>query len=500
MPFDSPDLNLGGLLSEVDEGKVQLPDFQRDWKWDTDRIGSLIASISQGHPVGVVMMLEVGGDEVRFKPRAVSGADRAASVDPERLILDGQQRLTSLYQSLKSGKPVQTFDTRGKRLERWYYVDIALALDEDADREEAIRSVPADRVVRTNFGRDIDTDYSSREKEVEAEVFPLDQVFDNARIFAWQNAYVNHSPLGPGPASERFNTFYNAVLNNFAQYTVPVIVLKKDTPKEAVCTVFEKVNTGGVPLNVFELLTATFAADDFRLNDDWSDRRTRLGRHAVLKDLESTDFLQAVALVTTARRREVARAGGAESLPGVSCRRKDILRLALDEYRSSADEVTAGFEWAAEFLSQQKVFRPRDIPYRTQLVPLAALRALLGQRSSDYAVQAKIERWYWCGVLGELYGGATETRFARDVEQVPAWVDGGPEPRTVADAAFETSRLFTLRTRNSAAYKGVHRVQGRPRAADEGWLPRLAQASRDRHGAVLQPCDRHPSRVPPEVV
>lgn len=353
MPFDSPDLNLGSLLGEVDAGKVQLPDFQRDWKWDADRIGSLIASISQGHPVGVVMMLEVGGDEVRFKPRAVSGADWAASVDPERLILDGQQRLTSLYQSLKSGKPVQTFDTRAKRLERWYYVDIALALDEDADREEAIRSVPADRVVRTNFGRDIDTDYSSREKEVEAEVFPLDQVFDNARIFAWQNAYVNHSPLGPGPASERFNTFYNAVLNNFAQYTVPVIVLKKDTPKEAVCTVFEKVNTGGVPLNVFELLTATFAADDFRLNDDWSDRRARLGRHAVLKDLESTDFLQAVALVTTARRREVARADGAESLPGVSCRRKDILRLALDEYRSSADGVTAGFEWAAEFLSQQ---------------------------------------------------------------------------------------------------------------------------------------------------
>lgn len=119
----------------------------------------------------------------------------------------------------------------------------------------------------------------------------------------------------------------------------------------------------------------------------------------------------------------------------------------------------------------QKVFRPRDIPYRTQLVPLAALRALLGQRSSDYAVQAKIERWYWCGVLGELYGGATETRFARDVEQVPAWVDGGPEPRTVTDAAFETSRLFTMRTRNSAAYKGVHALLMKDGCRD--WLKRV---------------------------
>jgi len=58
-------------------------------------------------------------------------------------------------------------------------------------------------------------------------------------------------------------------LKNFVAYTVPVIILKKETPKEAVCTVFEKVNTGGIVLNVFELLTASFAAHNFRLNLDW---------------------------------------------------------------------------------------------------------------------------------------------------------------------------------------------------------------------------------------
>jgi len=73
MPFDSPDVNLGDLLKDVSSGKTQLPDFQREWKWDTDQIRSLLASISLGYPVGVVMTIEVGGDSVQFLPRPISG-------------------------------------------------------------------------------------------------------------------------------------------------------------------------------------------------------------------------------------------------------------------------------------------------------------------------------------------------------------------------------------------------------------------------------------------
>ncbi|RAS59241.1 hypothetical protein C8D87_115101 [Lentzea atacamensis] len=69
----------------------------------------------------------------------------------------------------------------------------------------------------------------------------------------------------------------------------------------------------------------------------------------------------------------------------------------------------------------------------------------------------KISRWYWSGVFGELYGGTTETRFARDLPELVAWVAGhGAEPRTVQEAQFFSSRLWTLRTRGSAAYKGLY--------------------------------------------
>ncbi len=58
-------------------------------------------------------------------------------------------------------------------------------------------------------------------------------------------------------------------------------------------------------------------------------------------------------------------------------------------------------------------------------------------------------------MLGELYGGSIETRFARDLADVPAWLDDGPEPKSVTDANFSPNRLLTLRSRNSAAYKGL---------------------------------------------
>lgn len=459
MPFDSPDLNLGDeLLKDVGTGKIRLPDFQRDWKWDVDRIGSLLASVSLGYPVGVVMLLETGGADVQFATRHVSGVDESKADKPaERLILDGQQRLTSLYQSLACGRPVQTQDSRKKRLERWFYLDMAIALDDDGDREAAVVAVPADRVVRDNFGKDIVLDLSTRQRECEQEMFPLSIIFDGPAVDSWMMTYVQLDPEQASDRLERWSTFKRDVLGNFTGYTVPVIVLRKETPREAVCTVFEKVNTGGIVLDVFELLTATFAASEFDLRQDWEERRKRLDEHKVLRGIQSTDFLQAISLLATLERRNNWQAGDSDKPPAVSCKRRDILRLTREEYERWAPEVEKGFLWAATFLTGEMIFESRDVPYRTQLVPLAAINVALGSGAEAIGKVEKIRRWYWCGVLGELYGGAIETRFANDLQQVVEWCGGATaEPITVYESSFDPGRLLTLRTRNSAAYKGMY--------------------------------------------
>lgn len=442
--FDSTKEYLFKLLRDIQDGKTQLPDFQRGWVWDDDHIKSILASVSLSYPIGAVMMMQTGNADVRFKTRLIEGVENPNPPNPDQLILDGQQRLTSLFQAIFSGKPVATKDSRNAAIKRWYYIDIDMALDPYADREDAILSVPEDKKRRDLWGNII-MDYSTPEKEYEAKIFPLAIIQD---YFEWKTGHDEYCDYDKVKLM-RFNRFEKDIIKRFEQYQVPVITLGKETPKEAVCQVFEKVNTGGVSLTVFELLTATYAAENYQLRDDWAKRQTEFNKHRVLKNIENTDFLQAVSLLATFHRKTTL------SDSAVSCKRKDILRLSLDDYMTWADTATEGFLKGAKFMHSQMIFDSRDLPYRTQLVPLAATLGYLKDEADNAGAKMKIARWYWCGVLGELYGGAVETRFAKDFPEMVGWIKGGSEPTTIGDANFAPARLLTLRTRNSAAYKGI---------------------------------------------
>ncbi|AXE80187.1 DUF262 domain-containing protein [Streptomyces sp. NPDC056930] len=473
MALDNPDLK--DVLKDVASGALQLPDFQREWKWDDERIRALIATVTLKYPLGVVMALHTGGTS-QFKARALKGAEAGETQVPDLLLLDGQQRLTSLFQALHQDKPVETVDARGKNLKRWYYVDIAKAVGLPADRDDAIVSVPEDRVLKRDFARRPGRDLSTIELECAAGYFPLHYVFDTQRVGTWQQEFVQNPANWPV-----WMKFQEQVLHNMLSFDVPMIKLAATTTMDAVCAVFERVNTGGVPLNVFELLTATYAGnqahaaehgDYYRLPDEWHRIKKELtsaypvfGRpEAGPEDgLSSSDFLQAVALVRTW---EAKRSGLGLS---VSCKRRDLLELPLEEFRRLAPRVAEAFAWVGSFLERQCITRNADLPYRTQLVPLAAVRALIGEETNSPGADDRITQWYWCGVLGEMYGGTTESRFPRDVEQLISCIRGDGSvlvPDTVAEAAFLSDRLDTLTTRNSAAYKGIYALLIKQGAVD----------------------------------
>jgi hypothetical protein len=444
--FETNEPTLEELLDDIHKGQIQLPDFQRGWVWDDNHIRDLIASVSQSYPIGAVMFLETGGDGANFKPRLIEGVSIKDAPKPKLLVLDGQQRLTSLYQSLRSGKVVKTH-TKGQEIDRLYYLNIAQCLDTDADRLDAVVSLPADRVVKSDFGRTVELDVSTQEKEYELGYFPLSLVYDQERLMDWRQAFMQYFNYDVAKVKQ-FNQFEAYILKQFSGYKLPVIELFKSTQKEAVCHVFEKVNTGGVALTVFELVTATFAADNFELRKDWEERVARLKKYSQLRHVAASDFLSAITLLATYHR-NLAGQGA------VSAKRRDILKLSLEEYIKYSDPIEKGLIRAAKLLTHEKVYDVNTLPYQTQLIPLSAICAVLDQRFEADSVKKHLVRWYWSGVFGELYGGANETRFALDIQDVLAWIDGGPEPRTVQASNFAPTRLLGLHTRNSAAYKGL---------------------------------------------
>jgi hypothetical protein len=478
--FQTNPIDLIDLLKDCESGALQLPEFQRSWVWDEERIKSLIASVSRSFPVGALMALETGGS-VNFKLRPVEGAPNEASTFPaQKLLLDGQQRMTSLYQVTLRGKVVETVSPRNanKKIRRWFYIDINKALDPTADREEAIVSLPEDKVLRRDFGREVVLDLSSPQNEYAAMMFPLTHVFSWDR---WQDGFDRHW-RGDDATWQVFRDFKDQVLENFKRYRVPVITLDRSTSKEAVCVVFEKVNTGGKPLDAFELVTAMYAAENHELRKDWFGDASTKGRHrrfaetlrppgletGIIANVSNTDFLQAVSLFYTRDRRRAAEKDGKQGkeLPSVTGNRQALLSLPLTAYQTYEARVEQGFVKAAKFLHQLGVYRIFDLPYQSQIVAVAAILADIGDAWEHETNRQKLEQWYWNGVFGELYGSTVESRIARDFIEVPRWVGGGPEPSTVSETMFRADRLKTMRMRLSAAYKGANALLMKEGAQD----------------------------------
>ncbi|MCD8347123.1 MAG: DUF262 domain-containing protein [Lachnospiraceae bacterium] len=446
----SIDTELSELMRDVSTGKAQLPEFQRGWTWDDGRIRGILASLSQGYPMGAIMRLEYGNENVRFKYRTIEGVE-VQGVTPDYLILDGQQRLTSMYRVTMSKDPVDTKTDKGKDIRRYYYLDMKKCLDESQDRYDAVVPVPDDRKVKTDFDRKILLDLSTKEMEYENEMFPINIIFDSSAREDWADGYKEYHNYEKS-FMERYKQFRTDVIETITGYKLPVITLGRQTPREAVCKVFENVNTGGVSLTVFELVTATFATYEFDLRKDWEQCRDIIwGKDEplntdVMHGVDETAFLTTVTLYSSYF---------ADTM--TTCKKKDVLALPFESYQANKMAVLEGYKMARKFLFSQYVFRMRDLPYTTQLIPLAAICAVIGKSMFNLPQSQNIlKQWYWCGIMGEMYGGANETRYANDIEDIVAAIQGKPSlNRTINSAYFSATRLISLQTRNSAAYKGI---------------------------------------------
>lgn len=466
MSFETNPRFLRDLLAEARAGRLQLPDFQRSYVWGDEDVRMLIASILRGFPVGALLTLRSGGP-VSFRPRLLEGVEaaRAAAGEgpaqaAEELLLDGQQRITSLFGAMASPLSMRVRKPKSERktLQRFYYLDIAKALDAGEELEDAILGLP-ESLIRT--GEALTIDLSTREREFEAGCFPLNLAFSDA-AFDWIDDFRDHWKADP-QRSEAAKVFRKRILEPLRAYQMPVIMLGQQTSREAVCLVFEKVNVGGKKLDAFELVTAIFAGapEPLNLRDDWAGRFARIRGGGpgqgmampVFDTLRGFDFLQAVSLAATHARRRTTEAAGNPDLPQISARREALLALELADFRAHAPAVEEGFREAGRFLAAQKVLWAADLPYPAQVVALAAIFAIAGKAAQAAAGKARLMRWFWRTALAEDYGTSPESKLAKDAEEVSRWLQGGEEPDRMRLLTFNPDRLDSLRMRVSAAYR-----------------------------------------------
>lgn len=412
---------LKDLLSEIHSRTAVLPDFQRDFVWEPGATQELIVSIANNYPAG--SLLRVRDAKHVFAAREFEGAPQLNGYKHTFLVLDGQQRLTSLYQA---------FYGVG---EHRYYLDLNKALG-GADFEESIFHVRA-----TTKWAKAHEDFDLQAKEL---ILPLSVLKGGAGGFLqWLLQVTN-----PLPADKRTQmldalTKVNDLwIKTIDDYHFPVVTLSDKTEPDALCTIFETLNRTGVKLSVFELLTARFWPQNINLRDLWDKAREA---NPIIEDFEVDPYyiLQAIALA---------------SRKAPSCKRGDVLNLAPADITNWWQPVVDGLTTGLTILRDDcRVTLPKWLPYQTMLAPLAAVLAKCGMpKTAEAGVQReKIKRWFWCAVFGQVYESSPNSQAARDVGEIGAWFSGGLLPETVTALRFDPKALRDVTPRQRSIYRGT---------------------------------------------
>lgn len=441
--FEATPRQLSNLVTRIRSGEIALPDFQRDFVWDSSKTEELIQSIISKFPVGTLLFWKQGSESL-FASRSFEGSPPLGGKKPVELVLDGQQRLTALYQALT-----------GTGDERFYlkvdeFIEAASGriLDfHEVNFDGAIISVP----VATSKAQE-----TKNSEILKPAHFPVADVssFDD-----WLDEYVEALASGdPEIDQKAMKSLYRKMRDKYIiplrAYGLPVVTLPETTPIEAVCTIFETLNRTGKPLGPFELLTARYFPQGVYLRDDWDEAQSSY-KTLVDFNVDPYNVLQAVCL----------RAHG-------SAQRSDVLKkLEADDIKEHWNPVIKGIAGVLDMLQADcGLVAPKWLPYGMMLIPMAAAWPEISaldplDRASAYA---RLQKFYWCSVFTTNYDQGANSQVGADYARLKTWaVSGaGDPPEAVQDLPISAATFRAASVRRKALYSGLMCLLVTSRAED----------------------------------
>ena len=431
------------LVEKAQSGEIVLPQFQRNFVWTRDDLQDLLTSILKGYFIGSFVLLRTDQDMMPFAPRPIAGVEqRLEDLSPDWMILDGQQRLTSLHYAFTA----PSLPLKWTKYPYRFFLDLGKVANGDLD--DAIWSARADQ----------GGEYLREDKQFESRTLPFTHIPD---WDDWQMRYELWLLEAGGDRLQEHvrnvKRVWNLAVQQLRQFMVPIVEVPKVAADDAdgiaeVCAIFEKMNSTGVALSVYDLLTARLFIYGIDLHALW---QQALEEHSTLAEFSGGEpdaygifTLRTIALIR-----------------GHEVKSKALINLTPEHFVEDWQTAVRHVDKALQRMSSTTeggfgAFDKSWIPYSTMIPVLAALLHRIERDRLGYLAYEAVRRWYWGSVFLERYAGAVEsTTYSDYLDIARIFDDPHHQPAVFAEAAdgVVNSAHFSIRdvARRNAVYRGV---------------------------------------------
>jgi hypothetical protein len=392
------------LFVEIDTGQIKLPMFQREFVWEKEQTAKLIDSILKGFPIGTFIFWKTREELRSYKEVGNHKLPETPEGDYVQYILDGQQRITSLY-AIRKGIRINKDGVEVDYRDIFINLDYNAATDEQicvAERQEGKRYVSVHRVL-TSAVTDMEDDFPDR---------PTRKLIEQYK-------------------------------GRLTGYDFPSITIK-DYPIEIACEVFSRINTGGRPLTVFEIMVAkTYdekqgfdLVEKFENLRDGTDEEKQCLMAAKFETIAESVIMQCVSAI--AQR---------------AVRSRDILRLRREKFIESWQPMKAALFMAIDFVrSELRVPVSQLVPYQGILIPLTYFFHNTGNKKPTIEQVKRLQQFfYWAGLTWR-YSSAAETKIGEDFNKMDDIIGGKAPTYAATELTIDPKRIEETRFSAGNAY------------------------------------------------
>ncbi len=359
-------LSIREITEQVDRGQIRIPAFQRGFVWDPDRVAFFMDSIFKQYPFGSLLFWRAQEQLKCERALGPFALPNPVADYPLDYVLDGQQRITSLYATFQTGKKIeQTSDWKD------IYYDYSLPFD--AQDTQFFALLP--------------------EEVVAAKHFPLRCLFDTT---AYRRTTANFDEA----AAKKVDDMQTI----FKETRIPLQIIKP-AERQTVAVIFERINRQGVPLDTLQLLSAWTWSEDFQLQNEFDDLATDLEDYGIRSvDTEENLLLRCCAAVLAY-----------DPTPDI------LVKISGEEVRKRFGEVQNGVKGALDFLQMNLSIQSIvNLPFQTLLVPLSVFFA--GAEGVEIRVtedqRKQLLRWFWRAAFSRRYSSGVLRNLREDIEHI----------------------------------------------------------------------------------